>query len=129
MLQKISEIIENIIFSLIFVLRKIWYFRQMREITKIWHLRGAFWRKCCFSCSVCSFVTKSNQASTRYDQTYSEVSAAGLPHVESPTEFSQAPLKQGFLTFHYRNSSLCCLPIFFFIKTLHTTSKQNTRFP
>ena len=42
------------IFSLIFVLRKIWYFRQMRKITKIWYLRWAFLQKCCFSCSGCS---------------------------------------------------------------------------
>ena len=43
---------------------------------------------------------------------YSTVSI-GLPHMESPTGFSQAPLKQGFLTSHYRTSSFCCLPIFF----------------
>ena len=45
------------------------------------------------------------------DQMYSVVSI-GWPRMESPTEFSQAPLKQRFLTFHYRNSSFCCLPIF-----------------
>ena len=33
--------------------------------------------------------------------------------MESPTGFSQASLKQGFLTFHYRTSSFCCLLIFF----------------
>ena len=48
---KISEIIENIIFSLIFVLQEIWYFRQLRKIKKIWYLRWAFLRKCCFLCS------------------------------------------------------------------------------
>ena len=39
------------IFSLIFVLRKIWYFRQSRKIQNIWYLHWAFFRKCCFSCS------------------------------------------------------------------------------
>ena len=39
LLWKISKIIKNMIFSLIFVLRKIWY------------LRWAFFRKCCLSCS------------------------------------------------------------------------------
>ena len=52
LLRKISEIIENMIFSLIFVLQEIWYFRQLRKMKKIWHLRWAFLRKCCFSCSV-----------------------------------------------------------------------------
>ena len=51
LLRKISEIIENMIFSLIFVLRKMWYFRQLRKITKIWYLHWAFLRKYCFSCS------------------------------------------------------------------------------
>ena len=51
LLRKILEIIEKMIFSLIFILRKIWYFRQMRQITKIWYLRSAFLQKCCFSCS------------------------------------------------------------------------------
>ena len=51
LLQKISETIEKMIFSLIFVLPKI-YFRQMQKITKISYLRSAFLRKCCFSCSV-----------------------------------------------------------------------------
>ena len=45
------------------------------------------------------------------DQMYSVVSI-GWPRMESPTEFSQDPLKQRFLAFHYRNSSFCCLPIF-----------------
>ena len=61
------------------------------------------------------------------DQMYS-VNSIRWPRMESPTEFSQAPLKQGFLTFHYRNSSFCCLPIFFFITTLQTSPKQYTRF-
>ena len=52
LLRKILEIIGNMIFSLIFVLRKIWYFRQLRKIKKIWYLRWAFLQKCCFSCSV-----------------------------------------------------------------------------
>ena len=51
LLRKISEIIENMAFSLIFVLRKMWYFRLLRKITKIWYLRWAFLRKCCFSSS------------------------------------------------------------------------------
>ena len=51
LLRKISEIIENMIFSLIFVLREIWYFRQLRKIKKIWYLRWAFLWKCCFSSS------------------------------------------------------------------------------
>ena len=42
----------NMTFSLTFVLRKIWYFRQLRKIQKIWYLRWTFFRKCCFSCSV-----------------------------------------------------------------------------
>ena len=51
LLRKISEIIENMIFSSIFVLREIWYFCQLRKIKKIWYLRWAFLRKCCFPCS------------------------------------------------------------------------------
>ena len=51
LLRKILEIIEKMIFSLIFILRKIWYFRQMRQITKIWYSRSTFLQKCCFSCS------------------------------------------------------------------------------
>ena len=39
------------IFSLIFVLRKIWYFRQLWKIKKMLYLRWALLRKCCFSCS------------------------------------------------------------------------------
>ena len=39
---------KNIIFSLIFVLRTMWYFRQLREIQKKWYLRWAFLRKCFF---------------------------------------------------------------------------------
>ena len=35
LLGKISEIIENMIFSLLFVLREIWDFRQLRKIKKI----------------------------------------------------------------------------------------------
>ena len=35
LLRKISEIIENMIFSLIFVLQEISYFRQLRKIKKI----------------------------------------------------------------------------------------------
>ena len=54
LLQKVSGIIENIIFSLIFILRKIWYVCQMRKITKIWYLLWTFIQKCCFSCSVTS---------------------------------------------------------------------------
>ena len=33
---------KKIIFSLIFVLRTMWYFRQLREIQKKWYLRWAF---------------------------------------------------------------------------------------
>ena len=51
LLRKITKIIENI-FSLIFVLPKIWYFCQLRKIMKVRYLRWAFLRKCCFSCSV-----------------------------------------------------------------------------
>ena len=40
------------IFSLFFVLRKTWYFRQLWKIKKIWSLLSAFIWKCCFSCSV-----------------------------------------------------------------------------
>ena len=35
LLRKISEIIENMIFSLIFVLQEIWYFRQLWKTKKI----------------------------------------------------------------------------------------------
>ena len=35
LLRKISEIIENMVFPLIFVLREIRYFRQLRKIKKI----------------------------------------------------------------------------------------------
>ena len=38
----------------VLVSREIWYFRQLRKIKKIWYLRWAFLRKCCFSCSDCS---------------------------------------------------------------------------
>ena len=77
LLRKISEIIENMIFSLIFVLREIWYFRQLRKIKKIWYLRWAFLRKCCFSCSVkikLSHKLPSNQnylPSKTYAESYS----------------------------------------------------------
>ena len=55
LLRKISEIIENMIFSLICVWRKIWNFRQLRKIKKIWYYSRAFLPKCSFSCSeVCS---------------------------------------------------------------------------
>ena len=50
-MQKIWENIENIIFSLIFVLWTMRYFRQLRKTKKIWYLRLAFLRKCGFSCS------------------------------------------------------------------------------
>ena len=46
---KTSKIIENTIFSLIFDLQEIWYFRQLRKIKKIC-LRWAFLWKYCFSC-------------------------------------------------------------------------------
>ena len=36
------------IFSLIFILQTIWYFRQLRKIQKKWYLRWAFLRKCFF---------------------------------------------------------------------------------
>ena len=36
----------------------------------------------------------------------------GLSHMERPTGFPQAPLKQYFPTFHYRTFSFCCLTIF-----------------
>ena len=52
LLWKISEIIENMIFSLIFLLGKIWYFRQLWKINKIWYLGWAFLGKFCFSCSI-----------------------------------------------------------------------------
>ena len=37
----------------------------------------------------------------------------GPSYKERPTGFSQAPFKHHFLTFYYRTSSFCCLPIFF----------------
>ena len=49
--RKISEIIENMIFSFIFVLQKIWYFHKLQKIKKMWYLRWAFLRKSCFSWS------------------------------------------------------------------------------
>ena len=52
LLWKILEIIENVIFSLVFVLRKIWYFSQLRKMQKIWYLGWTFFRKWCLSCSV-----------------------------------------------------------------------------
>ena len=73
----------------------------------------------------CSFVTKSNQASTRY-----------WPDVFSnfwriawrvPRDFHK-PSSNKVLTFHYRNSSFCYLPIFFHynppspLKTIHKIS-------
>ena len=51
LLRKISEIIENMIFSFIFVLQKIWYFHKLQKIKKMWYLRWAFLRKSCFSWS------------------------------------------------------------------------------
>ena len=50
LLRKISEIIENMIFSLILVLQEIWYFCQLPKIKRIWYLRWTFSLKCCFSC-------------------------------------------------------------------------------
>ena len=38
-LWKTSEIIENMKFSWIFVLREIWYFRWLWKLKKIWYLR------------------------------------------------------------------------------------------
>ena len=52
LLRKLLKIIETMIFSLFFVLRKTWYFRQLWKIKKIWSLLSAFIWKCCFSCSV-----------------------------------------------------------------------------
>ena len=49
LLQKITKIIENMTFSLIFVLPKIWYFRQLPKKKKIRYLLWAYLRKCCFS--------------------------------------------------------------------------------
>ena len=60
------------------------------------------------------------------EQMYSAVSI-GLPQVESSTRFSQALLKQGFLTFHYSNSSFCCLPIFISSLQLPKRPPNNTK--
>ena len=74
----------------------------------------------------CSFVTKSNQASTKYLLMYSTVSIGLLHMEENPAGFSQAlPLMQHFPMFYYGTSSFCCLHIFF-IAALQT-SKGYTR--
>ena len=41
-----------------------------------------------------------------------KIVSIGPPHMESPTGFSQAPLKWHFPKFHNRMSSFCYLPIF-----------------
>ena len=43
------------------------YFRQSRKIKKIWYLRWALLRKCCFSCSGC-FDEKTNQNHDFYSE-------------------------------------------------------------
>ena len=62
-LTKSIEIIENMIFSLLLVLQKIWYFRQLRKIKKI-YLRWAFLQKYCFSCSVTQWQQLSFSSTT-----------------------------------------------------------------
>ena len=52
LLQKISEIIENVIFSLISNLQEIWYFVSCGKSRKYDIYVERFYEKCCFSCSV-----------------------------------------------------------------------------
>ena len=68
----------------------------------------------------CSFVTKSNQTSTKY-------SPDAFSSFYRTMGFSQPPslLIQGFPTFHYKIFSFCRLSIFF-IKKLQAPSKRYT---
>ena len=71
----------------------------------------------------CSFVTKSNQTSTRYwPDVFSSFYRIATHRV--PQDFHKPTLNK-VLTFHYRNSSFCYLPIFF-IANLQAPSKQYT---
>ena len=52
----------------------------------------------------------------------------GLLHIESPTGFSKAPLKQHSPTVHYRTSSFCCLPICFSLESSKPPPKDKQGF-
>ena len=52
----------------------------------------------------------------------------GLLLIESPTGFSQAPLKQHSPTVHYRTSSFCCLPIYFSLESSKPPPKDKQDF-
>ena len=61
----------------------------------------------------CSFVTKSNQACTKYSARCIQPFHRTVIHGEYHKIFaSTTPFKQVFHTIHYKTYSLCCLPIF-----------------
>ena len=93
------------VFSLIFVLRKIWYFRQLRKITKIWYLRWAFLQKYCFSYS---------DASTEINHTKAIFSRNGIPREvvsDNGTQHTSYEYKKFSQEWHFKhtNSSRKCL--------------------
>ena len=76
----------------------------------------------------CSFVTKCNQASTKYSPDVFKSFYRIVTHGEFHGIFTvPPPVKWSFSKFHYRTSSFCCLPIFF-IKKLQVPSKRYTIF-
>ena len=60
----------------------------------------------------CSFVTKSNQTSTKDSPDVFNSFCRTVTHGDSHRIFTN-PLKQRFPTFHYRTCSFCCLLTFF----------------
>ena len=78
----------------------------------------------------CSFVTKPNQASTKYSPDVFNSFYRTVTH-GGPSQWistSPPPLMLCFLMFYYRTFSFCCLPIFFSITALKASSKRYTRF-
>ena len=79
----------------------------------------------------CSFVTKCNQESTKYSADLFNSFYRTLTH-RGPSHriFTKLPIMQHFPTYHYRNSSICCLYIFFHyshpspIQRIHKISKK-----
>ena len=74
----------------------------------------------------CSFVTKSNQATTKYSQYVFSMLYRTITH-RGPSHriLTSLPLRQHFPIFHYRTSSFCCLPVSFFIAALQVPSPPN----
>ena len=74
----------------------------------------------------CSFVTKSNQATTKYSQYVFSMFYRTITH-RGPSHriLTSLPLRQHFPIFHYRTSSFCCLPVSFSIAALQVPSPPN----